>query len=434
MKALVLGGGGAKGSYEVGVWKALNKLNMKFDIVTGVSIGSINGAFYVANEYKKCLKMWRTITTNDLFDVAIGSKLSKEDLQSLVKQMSTGGISFANAEKFLKKNINEEKVRKSKINYGLVTVSLTNKKPRFLTKEQIPYGKLVDYICASSICYPFVHTQDINDESFIDGGFYDGIPINLAIDMGATEIVAVDLSVLAINKKPKDKNVKVDVIKMKDKTPLTLTFTKEYADKNNYNIVGIYNDAGYSGKNLMRPEMQRLLKDIEDGKIDILLAIKTDRLTRDGYDGYWLLHQCDKYNVRIELTLEPFDISTANGEMMFGLNLAFGQRERKEISARTKRGLEQMAIEHKHPNKPPYGYTRDPITKHLEIEPIEAEVVKDIFNMSINGIPYRQIAEKMRNENRYLKRGKWSDSRVCKILDNEIYIGTFRFGKYNRKK
>lgn len=232
MKALVLGGGGAKGSYEVGVWKALNKLNMKFDIVTGVSIGSINGAFYAANEYKKCLKMWRTITTNDLFDVAIGSKLSKEDLQSLVKQMSTGGISFANAEKFLKKNINEEKVRKSKINYGLVTVSLTNKKPRFLTKEQIPYGKLVDYICASSICYPFVHTQDINDESFIDGGFYDGIPINLAIDMGATEIVAVDLSVLAINKKPKDKNVKVDVIKMKDKTPLTLMFTKEYADKN----------------------------------------------------------------------------------------------------------------------------------------------------------------------------------------------------------
>lgn len=232
MKALVLGGGGAKGSYEVGVWKALNKLNMKFDIVTGVSIGSINGAFYVANEYKKCLKMWQKITTSDLFDVAIGSKMSKEDIKLLVKQMSSGGISFSNAYNFLKKNINEEKVRKSKIDYGLVTVSLTNKKPRFLTKEQIPYGKLVDYICASSICYPFVHTQDINDESFIDGGFYDGIPINLAIDMGATEIVAVDLSVLAINKKPKDKNVKVDVIKMKDKTPLTLTFTKEYADKN----------------------------------------------------------------------------------------------------------------------------------------------------------------------------------------------------------
>ena len=168
MKALVLGGGGAKGSYEVGVFKALRKLHMKFDIVTGVSIGSINGAFYVANEYKKCLKMWQKITTSDLFDVAIGSKMSKEDIKLLVKQMSSGGISFSNAYNFLKKNINEEKVRKSKIDYGLVTVSLTNKKPRFLTKEQIPYGKLVDYICASSICYPFVQAQDINDESFID--------------------------------------------------------------------------------------------------------------------------------------------------------------------------------------------------------------------------------------------------------------------------
>ena len=71
----------------------------------------------------------------------------------------------------------------------------------------------------------------IYDERGGDVGFYDGIPINLALDMGATEILAVDLSVLAINKKPKDKNIKVDVIKMKDKTPLTLTFTKEYANK-----------------------------------------------------------------------------------------------------------------------------------------------------------------------------------------------------------
>ena len=82
-----------------------------------------------------------------------------------------------------------------------------------------------------------------------------------------------------------------------------LRMIKEYCEKNEYDIVEVYNDAGHSGKDLMRPEMQRLLKDIEDGKIDILLAIKTDRLTRDGYDGYWLLHQCDKYNVRIELTL-----------------------------------------------------------------------------------------------------------------------------------
>ncbi len=209
---------------------------------------------------------------------------------------------------------------------------------------------------------------------------------------------------------------------------------KEYCEKKEYSIIDVYNDAGYSGKNLNRPAMQRLIQDIEKGKIDKLVAIKTDRLTREGFDGYWLLNYCEKYNVKIELTLEPFDISTANGEMMFGMNLIFGQRERKEIGARTKRGLEEMAIQKKHPSKAPYGYTRNKETGHLEINPIESVVVKEIFELCKKGLAYRKIAQIMRDNNRYLKTGKWTDSRVFKILDNEIYIGIFHFGKYRRKK
>lgn len=141
----------------------------------------------------------------------------------------------------------------------------------------------------------------------------------------------------------------------------------KYCEENNYTIIDIYNDAGFSGKDLYRPAMQRLIKDIKDGKIDKLVAIKTDRLTRDSYDGYWLLNHCTRYDVKIELTLESYDISTANGEMMFGMNLIFGQRERKEIGTRTKRGLEEMALQKIHPNKAPYGYTRNSETGHLFI-------------------------------------------------------------------
>ena len=65
---------------------------------------------------------------------------------------------------------------------------------------------------------------------------------------------------------------------------------KEYCERNNYIIVSTYNDAGYSGKDLMRPEMQRLPQDIKSKKIDKLVAIKVDRLTRNNYDGYWLLN------------------------------------------------------------------------------------------------------------------------------------------------
>ena len=151
-----------------------------------------------------------------------------------------------------------------------------------------------------------------------------------------------------------------------------LRMIKEHCERNNYDIVDVYNDAGYSGKDLMRPEMQRLLEDIKSKKIDILVAIKVDRLTRNNYDGFWLLNYCGQYDVKIELILEPYDVTTANGEMIFGMNLVFGQRERKEIGARTKRVLEQMALEKVHPNKAPYGYVRNKETGHLEVDPTVA--------------------------------------------------------------
>ena len=212
-----------------------------------------------------------------------------------------------------------------------------------------------------------------------------------------------------------------------------LRMIKEYCEKNDYSIVDVYNDAGHSGKDLMRPEMQRLLADIKSKKIDKLIAIKVDRLTRNNYDGFWLLNYCEEHDVKIELILEPYDVSTANGEMIFGMNLVFGQRERKEIGARTKRAMEEMALEKIHPSKAPYGYIRNKETGHLEIEPIEAQVVKEIFELCKQGKSTRSIATIMKDNNAYLKQGKWASDRVYKILTNSIYIGIFEYGKYKRK-
>ena len=126
-------------------------------------------------------------------------------------------------------------------------------------------------------------------------------------------------------------------------------------------------------------------------------------------------------------------MSTANGEMIFGMNLVFGQRERKEIGARTKRAMEEMALERIHPSKAPYGYIRNKETGHLEVEPIEAEVVKEIFELCKQGNSTRGIATIMKDNNVYLKQGKWKFDRVYKILTNSIYIGVFECGKYKRK-
>ena len=201
-----------------------------------------------------------------------------------------------------------------------------------------------------------------------------------------------------------------------------LRMIKEYCEKNEYDIVDVYNDDGHSGKDLMRPEMQRLLKDIKSKKIDKLVAIKVDRLTRNNYDGFWLLNYCEEHDVKIELILEPYDVSTANGEMIFGMNLVFGQRERKEIGARTKRAMEEMALERIHPSKAPYGYIRNKETGHLEVDPIEAEVVKEIFELCKQGNSTRSLATIMKNNNAYLKQGKWKDEIELKNMESNYDI------------
>ena len=229
-RALVLSGGGAKGSYQIGVWKALRRLYKKIDIVVGTSIGSINAAMVAQKKYRNSKKLWLNIKTTDLFDYDTTKDL-KHNKENIKKMISNKGLENDKAISFLKTKINETKIRKSKIKYGLVTYNLKTKTPKYLSIENIPNGKLIDYIFASSTCFPVIEKKEIDGEYYIDGGFYDNMPINLAIDMGADEIIAVDLSVISINQKIKDKNIKVDIIKNKDKKIFTLDFNKEYAKR-----------------------------------------------------------------------------------------------------------------------------------------------------------------------------------------------------------
>ncbi len=216
-RALVFSGGGAKGSYQIGVWKALKKLNIKIDIVTGCSIGSINAALFALNKYHISKKMWLKLTTDDLL-----SKNDNKVLKDIGLKLDKGSI-------YLKKLINEDKLRKSKIDYGLVTFNYKKKTPKILTKKEIPNGKLIDYIIASSTFYPFIEKKKIDDDYYIDGGFYDNMPINLAIDMGATEVIAIDLKNIGIKRKVQNKDIPITYINYNLNDKGTLVFTKEKA-------------------------------------------------------------------------------------------------------------------------------------------------------------------------------------------------------------
>ena len=233
MNALVLSGGGSKGSYQIGVWKALKKLHIKFDIVTGTSVGALNGALVTQKSYYKAIRLWKKLNLKLLFgENAIDSKDDLDVMKMYGNNfIKHGGMEVKELENLIEKEINYKKFLKSKINYGLVTFNLTNKKPIQMTKKEIPENLIGDYLMASASCYPAFKKKEIEGKKYIDGGIFDNLPINLAIDMGADEIIAVDLSAPGLNRKPK-KDIPIIKINPNNKLTNFLNFYEEGAKRN----------------------------------------------------------------------------------------------------------------------------------------------------------------------------------------------------------
>ena len=199
-KALVLAGGGARGSYQVGVWRALMELDWHPQIITGTSVGSLNGAMFVLDQYETARDMWLAIRSKDVME------LPEEDadlsalhqfLRSVVK---AGGMDVTPLEEIVERVLDEDALRAAPIRFGLVTVEQRGLKPRELTLDEIPAGKVKDYLMASAACFPALRAREIDGVKFLDGGYSDNMPTGLAKKMGADELVCVDLEGVGITR------------------------------------------------------------------------------------------------------------------------------------------------------------------------------------------------------------------------------------------
>lgn len=240
MKAIVLSGGGSKGSYQIGVWRALRKLHIRYDIVTGTSVGALNGALMVQNKFHKAIKLWSKINMQLLFgDEATNSTKIKDVLNMYrINFFKNGGMDVKILEDVIDKYIDKDTFYNSKIDFGLVAVNLSGKKAVQMKKKDIPKDKLTDYLMASASCYPAFQKKDIDGNKFIDGGIFDNMPINLAIDLGADSIIAVDLCAPGVKARPKKH---VDTITIKPNNKLT-NFLNFYEEGSIRNIKFGYND------------------------------------------------------------------------------------------------------------------------------------------------------------------------------------------------
>lgn len=222
MKGLVLAGGGAKGAYQIGAWKAFRELNIKFNLVCGTSIGAFNAAFYAQNEYDEALELWNKMTMEELFD-ADENVIKAFDEMMHNRNLSNGLAFFKDIYTYLREKkgldisplrdkvdiyLKEDLVRSSDIIYGLVTVNLDKFKPLRLFVDEIPEGELKHYLLGSAMVPGFAR-EKTHPIKFVDGGVYDNLPIKMAVDKKCDEVVAVCLGQV---RKKKYKNTKVTYI------------------------------------------------------------------------------------------------------------------------------------------------------------------------------------------------------------------------------
>lgn len=221
-RAIVLSGGGGKGGYQLGFWMAIRKLKIDYSIVTGTSIGAINGAFMVQGNFSDVYKLWYFMDYKKVYKIDMetsGNNTNGKKALAInyTKGALQGGLETPGLEKMIKENIDPDKFFNSDIDYGLVTVKFPSMKPVLMTKNKMEKDKLHDYLIASSCCFPAFKIKNIENESYIDGGYYDNMPINLAIELGADEIIGVDLRAIGIMRKIKDKSVPVTMITPRNK-------------------------------------------------------------------------------------------------------------------------------------------------------------------------------------------------------------------------
>lgn len=292
---IALEGGGSKGAYHAGALKAICELGYEIEAVTGTSIGSINGAYFVQEGPEKLVEFWENIKPSHLIPDHLESyKKSlrtgqvdsyKQLLKEFRQTLHEKGLDLKNFKETLYEFIDEEKVRASDINFGLVTYSLTDMKSVEIMIDEIPDQKLIEFLIASSYL-PGFKREKLSGKSFIDGAFHDNLPLNLLVKHGCKTIIAIELLGMGLKQKVKDSSVDIISIRPSEDTGGTIDFREEVTQKN---ITMGYFDAlkvlkRYYGKwfyitDIWSPEKAyQFFNDISDDDIESLASILNIKL------------------------------------------------------------------------------------------------------------------------------------------------------------
>ena len=195
----------------------------------------------------------------------------------------------------------------------------------------------------------------------------------------------------------------------------------------NYEVYDVYEERGISAKTgNYRPEFERLLQDVRDKKVNTIVVLKLDRLTRSVSDWEKILTFLEENDAYLDCANDEINTTNANGKMISRILTSVSQQEIERTSEGTKIGL-AGAIKVGHiPHQAPLGYKHE--DKKLVIDYATKDVAIRIFNMYHDGLSYKKISNIL-NEEKVLDKTNWRDSTILNILENPIYKGDFIHGR-----
>lgn len=211
--ALALEGGGAKGAYQIGAWKALREAGVKIDAVAGTSVGALNGSLIVMGDLEKAENIWENIRYSQVMDVDDetmsrllkgGVKLDELDgvAQQMLEVVKNRGFDVTPLREWIAQVVDEKTVRESPVELFIDTFSLSDGKLLELRAKDLPDGTLCDMLLASAYL-PVFRSEKLGGKRYADGGLRDVLPLHVLIEHGYKDILALRLFGIGVERSVK---------------------------------------------------------------------------------------------------------------------------------------------------------------------------------------------------------------------------------------
>ena len=194
----MLDGGGARGAYQIGAWKALHEAGVQIRGIAGTSVGALNGALICMGDVDEAEHIWKEMTFSKVMDVDDDwmERLFQKEvpmrelLKELMLRLRDGGIDVTPLKDLIHNVLDEDRIRSAGIDFSLLTFSLSDMKELDLTLDEIPEGLLADFLLASACLLGFKN-EPLHGKTYLDGGVINNVPLNSLVKRGYRDIITV---------------------------------------------------------------------------------------------------------------------------------------------------------------------------------------------------------------------------------------------------